>query len=242
LPIRKSAALCLIFCAGLVPSAHAQMKWTDKGFANVTVGGQTGSHTLETSTTFDLYDEKATVTSTQKVGGGGLFDISAGYKVWSNLAVGIGFSHAGKKSDAAVAASIPDPRVFDTPRAITAIAPGLKHSENAINFMGVWMVPVTDKIDVGLSFGPSIFMVKQDLPETLSVSEPGPTVSSLTTKSVDKTAAGVNLGVDVTYLLTKRYGVGAMARYTVGSVDLDGATKSLSVGGFQIGVGARLRF
>ena len=85
-------------------------------------------------------------------------------------------------------------------------------------------------------------MVKQDLPETLSVSEPGPTVSSLTTKSVDKTAAGVNLGVDVTYLLTKRYGVGAMARYTVGSVDLDGATKSLSVGGFQIGVGARLRF
>ena len=58
-PIRKSAALCLIFCAGLVPSAHAQMKWTDKGFANVTVGGQTGSHTLETSTTFDLSQQES---------------------------------------------------------------------------------------------------------------------------------------------------------------------------------------
>jgi hypothetical protein len=42
--------------------------------------------------------------------------------------------------------------------------------------------------------------------------------------------------------VTTRVGVGGLARYTWGSVDLAGATKSLTVGGFQIGAGVRLRF
>jgi len=52
----------------------------------------------------------------------------------------------------------------------------------------------------------------------------------------------VNFGVDVTYLLKKNYGVGAILRYTWGSVDLDGASDSLTVGGFQLGFGGRYRF
>jgi hypothetical protein len=108
--------------------------------------------------------------------------------------------------------------------------------------MGVWMVPVTDKVDVGISFGPTIFMVKQELPDTLTFTEPGPTVTGLTKKDVNKTSAGINLGVDVTYLLTKKMGVGGILRYTHGSVDLDGSSDSLTVGGFQIGIGGRYRF
>ena len=218
------------------------MKWTDQGFANVSVGGQAGSHTLATSTSFDLYDEQAQVNTTQKVGGGALFDINGGYKVWRNLVLAIGYSRTSSKADASVAASIPDPTFTDRLRDITASAPDLKHSEQAVNFLGVWMVPVTDKIDVGVSFGPSIITVKQDLPSTLTVAEPGPTVSSLTTESAKKTVGGINLGVDVTYLVTKQYGVGGFLRYAWGSADLAGATKSLTVGGLQIGVGGRYRF
>ena len=240
--IRQAAALCLMFCATVAPSASAQMKWTDQGFAAISVGGQAGSHTLATSTTFDLYDEQAQVETTQKVGGGGLFDINGGYKVWRNLVAAIGYSRTSSKSDASVVASIPDPDRFDLPRGVTASAPDLKHSEQAINFMGVWMVPVTDKIDAGVSFGPSIIIVKQDIPSTLSIAEPGPTVTGLATESAKKTVGGINLGVDVTYLVTKQYGVGGFLRYTWGSADLDGTTKSLTVGGFQIGVGGRYRF
>ena len=72
--------------------------------------------------------------------------------------------------------------------------------------MGVWMVPVTDKVDVGISFGPTIFLVKQELPDTIQFTEPGPTVTGMTTKDISKTQAGVNFGVDVTYLLTKKIG------------------------------------
>jgi hypothetical protein len=242
LQIRNTAAMCLMFCAMVAPNVHAQMKWTDKGFANVSAGAQAGSHTLATSTSFDLYDEKAQVDSTQKVKGGALFDITGGYRVWRNLAAAIGYSRASSKANASVAASIPDPVFTDRNRAITVSAPNLKHTEQAIHLMGVYMLPVTDKIDVGVSFGPTIFMVKQDIPGTLTIAEPGPTVSALATDSSKKTAVGANFGVDVTYLLTKKIGIGGLARYTAGSVDLPGATKSLTVGGFQIGVGARYRF
>jgi len=240
--LTKTAVLCLAFCALVASSAHAQMKWTDKGFATFNIGAQSGSHDVATATTFVVYDEDAHVATAQKTGGGFLFDLGGGYKVWSNLVAAVSYTFMSDSTDGSVAASIPDPRVFDNPRTVTATANDLSHAEHAINLMGVWMVPVTDKVDVGISFGPTIFMVKQELPDTLTFTEPGPTVTGVTKKDVDKTTAGVNFGVDVTYLLTKKAGIGGILRYTWGSVDLDGAADKLTVGGFQIGFGARYRF
>jgi len=55
-------------------------------------------------------------------------------------------------------------------------------------------------------------------------------------------AARMPAGLDVTYLVTPRYGAGVLLRYTRGSIDIEGATDSLAVGGFQIGAGLRVRF
>ncbi len=238
----KTGFLCVAICAAFAPRAGAQMTWTDKGFVNVTGGVQVGSHPLDASTAFDIYDEQATVETSQKVKSGGLFDVSAGYKVWRNLAIGVGYSWTSSKADATVSASVPDPVFFDRPRSITASASGLKHKESVINLSGVWMVPVTDKIDVGVSAGPSIFNVKQDIPGTLTLAEPGPTVSQVSVTSPSKTTVGLNFGVDVAYMINKRFGVGGLARYTRGSVDLEGASAKLTVGGFQLGAGLRVRF
>lgn len=238
----KAGLFCLAMCAFMAPSAQAQMTWTDKGFLNVTGGVQTGSHTIATDTTFGLYDELATVGTTQDISGGGFFDLSAGYKVWRNMALGVGYSWTSSKADAAVSASIPSPVFYDQPRAVTASAADLNHTEHGIHLMAVWMVPVTDKIDVGISAGPTVFQVKQDLPGALNITEPGPSVTGVDVTEINKTTIGLNIGVDVTYLLNKRVGVGGLARYTRGSADLDGATEKLTVGGFQIGGGLRIRF
>jgi hypothetical protein len=53
---------------------------------------------------------------------------------------------------------------------------------------------------------------------------------------------GIHFGVDITYLVTPRYGVGVLARYTWGSADITGADESVTVGGLQIGGGLRIRF
>lgn len=238
----KSVLLCVAICAAFAPAAHAQMTWTDQGFVNVSIGVQGGSRTLQANTTFPLYDEEAVVQTSQEVGGGFLFEVSGGWKVWRNLAIGLGFTRTSSQADATVSGQIPDPVFFDQPRPVTASASDLGHSETAVNISAVWMIPVTDKVDVALVGGPTIFSVNQDIPGSLTISEPGPTVSQVTVNSPSESAVGIHLGVDVTYMVTPRFGVGGLARFTRGSVDLEGASDSLTVGGFQIGAGLRVRF
>jgi len=64
---------------------------------------------------------------------------------------------------------------------------------------------------------------------------------NIATGSEEGTAKGVNVGVDGTYLFTPRVGAGIFLRYAGGSVDLPSAP-GLKVGGFQAGIGARIRF
>jgi hypothetical protein len=236
------AAAILASSAVMAPPAYAQMQWTDKGFANVNFGAQAPSHTLDTTTTFDIYGEAATQTASQDVGGGAFFDISAGYKVWKNLAAGVGITFVGSSSDLIVNAQIPDPDFFDSPRAVSTTLSDAKHRQTAINLTGTWMMPVTDKIDVGFQFGPTIFLVSQDVPGTLQVAEPGPTVTAAELAKDDHTTVGVHFGIDATYLITPRFGAGVLVRYSVGSVDIVGSDDGLTLGGFQIGFGGRVRF
>jgi hypothetical protein len=224
--------------------ALAQVQWTDKGFVNVSFGAQPPSRDLTTDNTFDLYDQAAVLSTTQDVAGGMFFDISAGYKLWRNLAVGMGFSRVGSEADnLTVDAQIPDPDFTDSPRFVSASVGSASHSQLALNFSGTWMMPFTDKIDVGFQFGPTIFFVSQELPTGLTVSEPGPIITQLNVTSVDSAAVGLHFGADATYLITPRIGVGVLARFLWGSTDLDDSTSdSLTLGGFQLGAGVRVRF
>jgi hypothetical protein len=237
-------ALCLCIVPRMV-SAQT-MQWTDKGYVSVNGGAQVGSHDINTSSTFPLYDETATVSTSQKVNGGGFFDIGGAYRVWgNNLLAGVTYSHTSSDSNVSINATVPHPFFFDQPRTVTTSQSGAKHSENVVHINAIWMIPVANKIDVGVFGGPSIFAVKQDTVESVTVTESGdlahPTVSAPLTR-VSKTTAGVNFGVDVQYLIGKKWGVGGIARYSVASVDIPGASKSLTVGGFQIGAGGRYRF
>jgi outer membrane protein with beta-barrel domain len=239
----KAGILALCVCAAPQIATAQTMQWTDKGYASVTVGVQVGSHDLATASSFPLFDETATATTTQdSVGGGPFFEIGGAYRVWGhNLLAGISYQHTSSHSNAALTASIPDPVVTDSPRTVTQTLNDAGHSENVVHLDAIWMMPVAEKLDVAIFGGPSIFSVKQDTVTSFQTTEPGPVVNAPLTE-VSKTTVGINLGVDVQYLLGKKWGVGGLARYAWGSADITGATDSLTVGGFQLGVGGRLRF
>ena len=55
------------------------------------------------------------------------------------------------------------------------------------------MQPITEKIEVGYQFGPTIFLVSQDLPGVPSIAEPGPSITSLPLEKSDKTTVGIHL-------------------------------------------------
>jgi hypothetical protein len=240
LNITKAGILTLSVLAVPQLAAAQTMQWTDKGYVSVNVGMQIGSDTLDTSSTFPLYDETATVTSTQKIEGGAIFDIGGAYRVWgNNLLAGISYSRTSSDADVAISASIPDPDVFDQPRSVSDTQSGVKHTENAIHINAIWMMPVANKLDVGFFAGPTIFSVQQDTVLTLDVTEPVPTVTA-PLESVTKTTVGINLGVDVQYMVSPRWGVGGLARYSWGSADFEG--DGLTLGGLQLGAGVRVRF
>lgn len=239
--IMTTGLLCLALCALATP-ASAQMTWTDKGFFNLDVGFQSGTGDFTVTTPFELYGETGSVASTQNIGGGGFFNISGGYKVWRNLAVGIGFTFTGSSTDANVTAEVPDDLVTDNLRTVNTTASDVSHSELQIHFTGTWMIPVTDKIDVGLNFGPTFFNVSQEVPNGVNVTEPGPTINSVSVEELDESAIGIHFGVDVNYMVNKRFGAGGMIRYVWGSSDVENAGDKLSLGGFQIGGGLRVRF
>lgn len=242
--MKHLTAVLLVFgCSTVAAPAFAQtMQWTDKGYVSVNVGAQTGSRDLGTSVTFPLYDETATVTSTQRVKSGAFFDIGAAYRVWGqNLLAGVSFSHTSSDTNVAVSASVPDPIRFDQFRSVSATVSGAKHTENVVHISAIWMIPVAHKIDVGVFAGPSIFSVKQQIIGTPTIIEPGPTVAT-PLNDVKKSSGGFHAGVDVQYMIAKKWGVGGLARYAWGSATIAGASEKLTLGGFQIGAGARARF
>jgi hypothetical protein len=105
-------------------------------FFNASLGAQAPSQDLVTNTTFEIYGETASQIASQDVGGGLYFDFSGGYKVWKNLAVGVGIAFASSTSDLIVNAEIPDPDFFDRPRSVSTTLTDAKHSQTAINLTG----------------------------------------------------------------------------------------------------------
>ena len=241
--MRKISVAVFALAAISVPShALAQMQWAGRAFVNVGYGIQGGSQEVNTAATRELYGEPLTFSTSQHYEGGTVFDISAGYRVWRNLAIGVGFTRAGEGGSIAVSAAVPHPLFTDRPREISATFEDSNHSQQAVHLMGVWMIPITDKLDVAVSAGPTIFRVKQDVPTDVTVTEPAPTLSELTILRAGETAMGLNAGVDVAYMVTGYIGAGATFRYTYGQVELPGVTDKVTVGGPQLTIGARFRF
>lgn len=66
-------------------------------------------------------------------------------------------------------------------------------------------------------------------------------VTPTSTSESGTTGKAGNVGLDLSYLVTTNYGIGAFIRYAGGELNLPTAP-NLKVGGLQMGGGLRLRF
>jgi hypothetical protein len=237
--------------AGLVVAvalpARAQAPEPHKFFVGVNAGAQVHSHTLSTSDSFTVYDETATVTSSANIKGGFLFDVSGGYRIiprFPRFGVSVGLSRTSSTGDGSVVATIPNPILFDSSRAVNIALDSLDHSEVAVNISAVLFMPVPDFLPdnalITFSVGPSIFTLKQELVTTVAI--PAGTQDAVPqVGSESKTAVGFHAGFDCTFPVTQMAGIGGFVRYSGGTVDLPSAS-DVKVGGFQAGAGLRLGF
>jgi hypothetical protein len=237
------------------PAADAEGKY----FFNLSVGGQSREQTFTDTSTFQIYGEQGALATAHSIGGGTLFDVSAGARVWRSLSIGIGYSSLKNKNDAAISVRVPHPIVFGQSRVANAIAENVEHSENAVHLQFMWRIPVTDKFQLTAMAGPSFFTVRQSIatiqaPQDIQDVAPftNVTITSVRVTEVKDSPVGVHIGIDGTYFITTYndigIGIGAFARYVGASFDLPtaaGVTRDdtdLKVGGPQGGIGLRLRF
>jgi hypothetical protein len=217
-------------------------------------GFQISGQDINRTTTFDLYEEQARLDIVQDdIGGGGFFEVGGSWRFLDRIGAGLSYSFLGSSGDSTVEGSLPHPLVFDQFRTLSASADGLDHKERVVHLFATWHMPVTEKIDVTFSAGPSFFNISQELIRSVSFSETPPfssvTVDAVEIASLKQNGVGFNLGADAIYGVTQfmgyDLGVGATARYTRGSADFDvtdGQSVSVKAGGFQMGFGVRVRF
>jgi hypothetical protein len=230
----------LLLAAGLIANAGLAGAQTTKNlFLDVNGGVQAVSRTFVVAGEHDVYGEAATFSSSHKVKSAPLVDVSGGYRVWRDLSIGLGFSYAGTSSDAAMTVAVPHP-LFHDRRLVSELTPEVTHSERTLYLQAIWTVPVTDKIDASFMAGPSIINVSQDVANGITVATGTQNATALLESQSD-TATGFNVGADLSYLVTPRYGVGGFVRYVRGEVGLP-SVEELKLGGFQIGGGFRVRF
>lgn len=221
--------------------AQRQPAGGGRGFLNVNVGAQPQQRLITTSESFPLYDETATITSSQPVENGPIFEVSGGYRILRSLGIGATVSFfPGRSSSSTVVATIPDLIFVDRPRTITTTTSGLSHTETGVHLQATWFLPISDNFEIALSGGPSFIRVEQQLTATASVPAGTQNVNvSLATET--GTALAINVGVDGSYMFSPQYGVGLFVQYAGGSVDLP-SVSNLEVGGLRTGLGFRVRF
>jgi opacity protein-like surface antigen len=219
--------------------AMAQAKQPTSVFVDVNAGVQTQSRAIASSTSFPLYGETAIINAAQSIDAGPLFDISGGYRFMRKFGVAVGVSMFSKSGDGSLVASIPSPIAFNRPTTVTSSATGVKHKEMGTHLMFVYFVPILENFDVTVFAGPSFFHLTQDI---LSATVPaGSQTITSATQSQKGNGTGANGGINFNYMFRPNYGAGLFLRYAGATVDLPSAA-GVKVGGFQVGVGLRLRF
>lgn len=209
----------------------------------------------EVQDTFPAYGEQARLLTRQEFRGGGHVDVGGTLRVWRRLALGASYTQVAGSGSAVVTGTVPHP--LDTGRDRTAgeQALSLAQRQRATHVHLAWGLPLRDALDVELSAGPTYFNLRQGVVVNLTPIEVGGPPFSEVGLRVDagehtRNGIGYHAGVDVSFMLTPatrfpQVGIGWFARVAAGhvSVPIDAETsRRVSVGGFQTGVGLRLRF
>ena len=243
--MRASLVLAVATVLGLSSAVEAQ----ERVRISVNAGAQAGSQTVSQSFQVPVNLEQASIASDIELSTSPMFDIGGSYHLIRGLWIGAAFSLASRTADGEVTAGIPHPLFFNRPRPISGTAGDLESKERSIHISALYVVPLSGTLDLTLSGGPSHFNIRQDLITDVDLDEVYPydtaTFSSAPAVTVSESTWGFHAGADVTWKVSKLFGIGGVIRYSHGSTTLSAAPgneASIDAGGVLLGGGLRVRF
>jgi hypothetical protein len=235
----KKITSVLVLATGLTlagAAVAAAQTGDPKVYVDLNIAGQTQSNTVVSSSTFSLYGETGGTSFSQTVGKGLVFDGGAGYFVRKNVAVGVAVSVFTRSPAASVSIATPDPIAFNSFTVLSA-SPKLTQTELGTHLKLAYLVPVNDKAAITIFAGPSIVRLSKEIASGSLVNG----TPQIAVETQTGTGFGAHGGLDFSYLFTPHLGGGIFVRYLRANVDLP-TVSGVKVGGFQGGLGARLRF
>lgn len=218
-------------------------------FVDVNGGLHASTLTFSDSRTDPFFQETASWTADYAVESGPAFTVNGGVRLWGPLVARVGYSRFAGSNVAAIAGAVPHPFFFDRDRQIAGESRALKQEEQAIHLGALWLVPLRNRLELGVFGGPSLFRVRRDLIEDVRYSDSYPYDSAefdgSLVETVEDNRLGFHVGADVSYFFTRTLGVGTVLRFSRARLDLaspaTGRAVSIDAGGFQAGAGIRLR-
>ncbi len=222
---------------------------TSRYLIGINQGTQTAGTAFGDTVSFPQYDESVHASATYATPKSSGFDATLGFRLSPRFGVAVAFWRSTPSATASLTASVPRFTEYNSPR-LTSGATGVNRLERDGHLQLTWFVPLSNRAELAIFGGPSLFYVKQSLVQTFSWPENFPydtvTISRYNTIANARTTIGVNAGADVTIMVWRYFGVGVGGRYARGSMTMPSAdgtgTVTLQVGGPQISAGLRMRF
>ena len=237
------------------PARRASVKpsWLTGGYVDLNAGIQGPAAAFTATVDSTLYVEPLAFASRYRAKVGAFVGGRAGIRIGRSFVVGIGLSYLNRSTSASTDAQLPHPFYFDQTRPIAGTSGGLTRVDVGAHLELGWLIRPWPRSELMLFVGPSALKVRVDLVTHLRFVDAYPydTVryTGVESAPASKTAFGFHLGGDLTHMLSKRVGLGVLARYSrarlaLEAIDGQSTTSRSSVvgGGFQFGAGLRFRF
>lgn len=247
--MRRIVTAAILLAIGTASDARAQPRGWPEGFwFGVSGGMQAATSSFDGAFETPLYAETERVTIRYPVKTGAIVAASGGYRVWKRLTLGLGATRYSRRAAASVKARLPHPFFDNQFREVEGTTSALR-GESAAHLLIGWMMPLSDRIRLIVTAGPSVVNVEQTIVTGVQFSEVYPydtaQFTGATTKRASRGAAGFNAGADVIWMFSRRVGAGALVQVTRARARLnagDGRSLRVDAGGAQAALGIRFIF
>jgi hypothetical protein len=216
------------------------------------VGVQASTTTVSQEQSFDRYFEQGSFTFERTIPQSVVYDFGAMVRVWRRLYVGGALSVFDQSGPGTVTARVPHPLQFNKPRTTTGEIADANRREFGQHITVGWAIPASGGLDFILSGGPSFFNTQQLFVTRLNFSlqdEVFPfdelAFPPANTETLRGNMIGYNAGVDMTWRVSRRIGLGLLVRYSAGKkefIPTGVAPVEVTAGGLHAGGGVRVLF
>ena len=170
--MNKTTSISLLLIGLLLAGgSRAAAQTPDRGklFINVNGGAQTQSRSVDNSFSLPVYGQTATWTTTATIPSGGFFDLSVGYKVMAEHRHRRRLLDLQRHRRRGWLGVDSEPDLLQPSRSVAIPESPAERKEAKRLRAAVGFVPVTDKVDVAVSIGPSFTRVEQSLITAVSI-------------------------------------------------------------------------